>query len=64
MNSIIKRYSFLYEVLIIKRYICSCFLAEAKSKDGKINVGKSAIVIGGGDVGMEFYANKKRQQRV
>lgn len=35
------------------------FLAEAKSKDGKINVGKSAIVIGGGDVGMDCGTTAK-----
>ena len=35
------------------------FLAQAKSKDGKINVGKSAIVIGGGDVGMDCGTTAK-----
>ncbi len=35
------------------------FLAEAKSKDGKIKVGKSAIVIGGGDVGMDCGTTAK-----
>ncbi|MGL6107998.1 FAD-dependent oxidoreductase [Romboutsia sp.] len=35
------------------------FLAEAKSKDGNINVGKSAIVIGGGDVAMDCGTTAK-----
>ncbi|SCI40477.1 MULTISPECIES: FAD-dependent oxidoreductase [unclassified Romboutsia] len=35
------------------------FLAEAKSKDGHINVGKSAVIIGGGDVAMDCGTTAK-----
>lgn len=35
------------------------FLAEAKSKDGHVNVGKSAVVIGGGDVAMDCGTTAK-----
>ena len=35
------------------------FLAEAKSKDGNINVGKSAVIIGGGDVAMDCGTTAK-----
>lgn len=40
-------------------YDAVSFLAEAKSKDGNINVGKSAIVIGGGDVAMDCGTTAK-----
>lgn len=35
------------------------FLAEAKSKDGNVTVGKSAIVIGGGDVAIDCGTTAK-----
>ena len=35
------------------------FLAEAKSKDGNIHVGKSAVIIGGGDVAMDCGTTAK-----
>ncbi|MGL4913960.1 MAG: FAD-dependent oxidoreductase [Romboutsia sp.] len=40
-------------------YDAVSFLAEAKSKDGNIPTGKSAIVIGGGDVGMDCGTTAK-----
>ena len=35
------------------------FLSEAKSKDGKIEVGESAVIIGGGDVAMDCGTTAK-----
>ncbi|MGL5693169.1 MAG: FAD-dependent oxidoreductase [Peptostreptococcaceae bacterium] len=35
------------------------FLAEAKSKDGNIPIGKSAVIIGGGDVAMDCGTTAK-----
>lgn len=40
-------------------YDAVSFLAEAKSKDGNIPTGKSAIIIGGGDVGMDCGTTAK-----